>query len=392
MTIDDPWHMLSDEERMFCDVLTRICDERIAPLAAETDESAAFVSRQLATLGEAGMMGANLPEEHGGSGISPAALLRAVSIVAGACGSTASALTAHYLATDSILIGGRADQKAAWLPRAAAGEALGAFALTEPAAGSDPADMRLRAVRTGDGWHLTGTKCFISNGGVADFVVVYAVTDPARAHRGISAFLVPGDTPGLDHELPERTMGLKGGHVFMLHLDCHLPEDALLGEEGRGFHTAMAVLDNGRIEVAAQSLGLAEAAIRAATAHASERIIGGIPLAERQGIRWMIADMGVAWQSALLLAQDAARQRTLAQSAKGRFSTASAMAKLVASESAGRIADTALQIFGGYGYTRDFPIERICRDLRVMRIYEGSSEIQRSIIARHMLTRHGTGT
>lgn len=385
MQIDDPWHMLSEEESMFCDVLERLCAERIAPLAAETDETARFVHEQLATLGQAGMMGANLPEAYGGSGISAPALLRAVSIVAGACGSTASALTAHYLATDSILIGGTEAQKQEWLPRAAAGEALGAFALTEPTAGSDPADMKTRARRTQKGWHLKGSKCFISNGGVADFIVVYAVTDPEKAHRGISAFILPKDTPGLVAGSPEKTMGLKGGHVFTLNLDCELPEGALLGEEGRGFRTAMQVLDNGRIEVAAQCLGLAGAAMDAALAYARDRVIGGTPLSERQGIRWMIADMGVAFRSALLLSLEAARQRDLAHLHGGRFSLASSMAKLGASEAAGRIADTALQLHGGYGYTRDFPIERIVRDLRIMRIYEGSSEIQRNIIAGNML-------
>lgn len=383
--MSDDWHMLSEEERLFCDVLTRICAEQIAPKAQQTDEAAAFVHDQLKLLGEAGMMGANLPEAYGGSGISAPALLRAVAIVAGACGSTASALTAHYLATDSILIGASEAQKQEWLPRAASGEALGAFALTEPGAGSDPADMKTRARRTENGWHLKGAKCFISNGGVADFIVLYAVTDPDKGHRGISAFILPKGTPGLQAGPAEKTMGLRGGHVFTLNIDCLLPEDALLGEEGRGFRTAMQVLDNGRIEVAAQCLGMAEAAMTSAIAYAKERVIGGEPLADRQGIRWMIADMGVAHRSALLLAQDAARRRQEAHAGGGRFTLAASMAKLAASEAAGRIADTALQLHGGYGYTRDFPIERINRDLRIMRIYEGSSEIQRIIISGNML-------
>ncbi|WP_199498745.1 acyl-CoA dehydrogenase family protein [Mesorhizobium denitrificans] len=383
--IDDPWHMLSEEERLFCDVLERLCADKIAPLAAETDETSRFVHQQLATLGEAGMMGANLPETYGGGGISAPALLRAVAIVAGACGSTASAMTAHYLATDSILIGGTEAQKEEWLPKAATGEMLAAFALTEPTAGSDPADMKTRARRTSAGWHLQGTKCFISNGGVADLIVVYAVTDPDKAHRGISAFLLPKGTPGFEAGSAEKTMGLKGGHVFTLNLDCELPESALLGEEGKGFRTAMQVLDNGRVEVAAQCLGLASAAMNAAIAYAKERVIGGTALSDRQGIRWMIADMGLAWRSALLLSQEAARQRDLVHSHGGRFSLASSMAKLGASEAAGKIADTALQLHGGYGYTRDFPVERIVRDLRIMRIYEGSSEIQRIIIAGNML-------
>ena len=381
----DEWYMLGAEERLFCDVLTRICAERIAIRAAETDETSAFVHDQLATLAEAGMLGANLPEAYGGSGISAQALLRSVAIVAGACGSTASALTAHYLATDSILIGGTETQKKEWLTRAATGEALGAFALTEPTAGSDPADMRTRARRTDTGWHVKGTKCFISNGGVADFIVLYAVSDPEKGRRGISAFIVPKGTPGLEAGPAEKTMGLKGGHVFTLNIDCQLPPHALLGEEGNGFRTAMKVLDNGRIEVAAQCLGMAETAMNAAIAYTKERMIGGQALSDRQGIRFMIADMGLAYRSALLVAQDAARQRDEAHKSGGRFSLAASMAKLHASEAAGRIADCALQLHGGYGYTRDFPIERINRDLRIMRIYEGSSEIQRIIISGQML-------
>ena len=383
--MSDDWHMLAEEERLFCDLLERICAEQIATKAAETDATGAFVLDQLQVLAEAGMMGANLPEEYGGSGVSAPALLRAVSIVAGACGSTASAMTAHYLATDSILLGGTEAQKQHWLPKAATGEALGAFALTEPTAGSDPADMKTRARRVDGGWHLKGSKCFISNGGVADFLVVYAVTDPDKGHRGISAFILPKGTPGFEAGAPEKTMGLKGGHVFTLALDCHLPEDALLGEEGRGFRTAMQVLDNGRIEVAAQCLGLARAAMESAIAYAKDRVIGGQALAQRQGIARMIAARGVAFRSARLRAQDAARQRDEAHRTGARFSLASSMAKLAASESAGRIADTALQLHGGYGYTSDFPVERINRDLRIMRIYEGSSEIQRIIISGNML-------
>ncbi|MFZ1662623.1 MAG: acyl-CoA dehydrogenase family protein [Paracoccaceae bacterium] len=381
----DPWYMLSEEERAFASMLERYAADELTPKAAETDETASFVRPQLQGLAELGLLGANLPEEDGGPGISAPALLRAVQIVAGACGSTVSALTAHYLATDSILLGGTAEQRAKWLPRAAAGEILGAFGLTEPTAGSDPADMKTRARRDGDGWHLTGSKCFISNGGEADFVIVYAVTKPEAGHRGISAFIVPTDTPGFAAGKPERTMGLRGGHVFTLSLDCHLSADALLGAEGQGFKTAMKVLDNGRIEVAAMCLGIAEAALKAAVAYAKDRVIGGEPLANRQGIRWQLADMTLDFQSALLVAQDAARQREAAHHGGPRFSLAASQAKLICSEMAHRVTDGALQIHGGYGFTRDMSLERYTRDVRIMRIYEGSSEIQRNIIAAHVL-------
>jgi butyryl-CoA dehydrogenase len=384
--MNEGWSMLGNEERTFVDALARFAAAELAPKAAAIDESSTFVHEQLRGLAALGVMGANLPEEVGGSGISAPALLAIVATIAGACGSTASALTAHYLATDSLLLGGNAAQKQSWLPRAATGEMLGAFALTEPTAGSDPADMKTRATRTAEGWHLRGSKCFISNGGVADFVIVYAVTDPQAGHRGISAFIVPKGTPGCAAGKPERTMGLRGGHVFALSFDCQLPADALLGgKEGQGFKTAMAVLDNGRIEVAAMALGVAQAAFNAAVAYAKSRVIGGEALANRQGIRWQFADMALDLARARSLALDAARQRDAAHATGQRFSLAAAMAKLACSEMAGRVTDGALQIHGGYGYTRDLPLERLVRDARILRIYEGSSEVQRNIIAAHVL-------
>lgn len=374
-------HLLTGEERAFLDMLARFAAGELAPRAAATDETGAFVHDQIAALGPTGMMGANLPERWGGADISAHALLEAVAVVAGACGSTVSALTAHYLATDSLLIGGDDALRERFLPAAAEGRMLGAFALTEPNAGSDPADMRTRALREGDGWRIRGRKCFISNGGVADFIICYAVTDPDAAHRGISAFVLEKGTPGLDPGRVEQTHGLRGGHVWELDFDCLIPDANRLGPEGSGFRTAMKVLDNGRVEVAAMCLGIARAAFLQARDWAGNRIIGGSPLADRQGIRWMLADMATELRGIELFAHEAARQRQAGQ----RFTEAASMAKLFASEAAGRITDSALQIHGGYGYTRDFPIERYARDLRIMRIYEGSSEIQRNIIAGRLL-------
>ena len=372
--------MLADEERAFLDVLSRLCADKIAPLAAATDDSGRFVHDQLKLLADAGMMGANLHPPHG-PGISAPALLGAVERVARACASTASALTAHYLATDSIALGGTPDLQNRYLPAAAAGQTLGAFALTEPNAGSDPGDMRSRATRDGEVYRIKGRKCFISNGGVADFVVVYAVTDPAAAHRGISAFVVDKGTPGLTPGRTERTMGLRGGHVWELDLDLLVPSQNRLGPEGSGFKTAMRVLDNGRVEVAAMCIGIAAEALDLAVKWAKTRIIGGAPLATRQGVQWQLADMATDLQAARLLALEAARQRQ----SGARFTLAASTAKLYASEMAHRVTDAALQIHGGYGYTRDFPLERLARDCRIMRIYEGSSEIQRNIIASHLL-------
>lgn len=374
-------HLLSPEERQFLDMLDRFSADVLVPQAAATDASGAFVHAQLAALAETGMMGANLPERWGGADISAHALFEAVACVAGGCGSTVSALTAHYLATDSLLIGADDDLRERFLPAAAEGRMLGAFGLTEPNAGSDPADMRTKATREGADWRIKGKKCFISNGGVADFIVTYCVTDPEAGHRGISAFVIEKGTPGLVPGRVEQTMGLRGGHVWELDIDVVVPDANRVGAQGTGFRTAMKVLDNGRTEVAAMAVGIARAALSAARDWAKSRIIGGEPLSNRQGIQWMLADMATELSAAELLGHEAARQRQAGQ----RFTTAASKAKLFASEAAGRIADNALQIHGGYGFTQDFPLERHLRDLRIMRIYEGSSEIQRNIIAGRLL-------
>ena len=371
----------TEDEALILDQIDRFAAEVLAPRAAELDETATFATCHLPAMAELGLFGLNLPEAEGGVGLSGPALYRAVEIVAAACGSTASMLTAHFLATDSLHLGANAKLKARILPRAAAG-ALGAFALTEPGAGSNPADMRTTARREGDGYRLSGSKCFISNAGAAECIAVYAKTDPEAGARGVSAFVVePKTTAGIDIAPAERTMGLRGGHVFGITLDCHVPEENRIGAEGSGFRTAMKVLDNGRIEVAAQATGIAAAALDLAVAYAKERRVGGHPIADFQGLQWMLADSANDLAAARALGYAAARLRGTG----ARYSTESAHAKLFASEAACRIADRALQIHGGYGYCRDFPLERYLRDLRIFRIYEGSSEIQRTILARGLL-------
>jgi alkylation response protein AidB-like acyl-CoA dehydrogenase len=368
----------SDTDLAAIEAVQRAVREKIEPWAKQTDALAEFPRQQIAALAELGVLGMNLPPQWGGPGISALAFAACVEAIAGACGSTASAVTAHFLATDAVLLGGDDVLRARYLPDAANGTRLGAFALTEPRAGSNPTDMRCRAVPAGDGYELRGVKHFISNGGIADFIVVFAVTDPDAGHKGISAFVVDRGTKGLAAGSPERTMGLRGGHVFELSFDCRIAASQRLGPEGSGFRTAMRVLDNGRIEVAAMCLGIAQAALDAGVRWAGQRRVGGQALADYQGIQWMLADMATELRAARLLTEDAARKR----GAQARYSLEASMAKLFASEAAGRIADRALQIHGGYGYTSDLPLERYVRDLRVMRIYEGSSEIQRTIIAR----------
>lgn len=372
----------TDDEAALLEQIGRFAHEVLAPRAAELDETATFATCHLPAMADLGLMGLNLPEEDGGLGLSGPALYRAVELIAGACGSTASMLTAHFLATDSLHLGACAALRARILPGAAAGR-LGAFALTEPQAGSNPADMRTAARRDGAGYRLRGSKCFISNAGAAEFMVVYAKTDPQAGARGVSAFVVePGKTEGITIAPAERTMGLRGGHVFGVAFDDYfVPEENRIGPEGTGFRTAMKVLDNGRIEVAAQATGIAAAALDAAVAYSKERQVGGHPIADFQGLQWMLADSANDLAAARALGLAAARLRGTG----ARYSTESAHAKLFASEAAWRIADRALQIHGGYGYCRDFPLERYLRDLRIFRIYEGSSEIQRTIIARGLL-------
>lgn len=375
---------LDQVELAVIETAEQVAREVIQPRAQHYDETETFCADSLKALAELGCMGINLPEQYGGLGIGSLAMSRVVEAVAGACASTASALTAHFLATDSILIGGTEAQKQEWLPRAATGELLGAFALTEPAAGSNPADMRCRAQREEGGWRLRGSKHYITNAREAGFIVLYAKTDAEAGHKGISAFMIPQGTAGISFSSPEKTMGLRGSTIYELALDCWLPESALLGVEGQGFNTAMAVLDRGRVEVAAMSLGIANAAMQCSLSWVRERQIGTKPLAAYQGTQWRLADMYAQLESARMLTWKAAARRDSGE----RFSLDSATAKLVAAECAGFITDAALQLHGGYGYIRDLPLERYVRDARILRIFEGTSEVQKIIISRSLLDAH----
>ena len=375
---------LDQVEQAVVESAEKLAREVIQPRAQHYDETETFCAESLQALGELGGMGINLPEQYGGLGIGSLAMSRVVEAVAGACASTASALTAHFLATDSILIGASEAQKQEWLPRAASGELLGAFALTEPAAGSNPADMRCRAQREDGGWRIRGSKHYITNAREAGFIVLYAKTDADAGHKGISAFMIPQGTAGISFSSPEKTMGLRGSTIYELALDCWLPESALLGEEGAGFSTAMAVLDRGRVEVAAMSLGIANAALQASLNWVRERQIGPKPLAAYQGTQWRLADMYAQLEGARMLTWKAAARRDSGE----RFSLDSATAKLVAAECAGFVTDAALQLHGGYGYIRDLPLERYVRDARILRIFEGTSEVQKIIISRSLLDAH----
>ena len=370
------------DDHAIADAVARFADDALAPLAQRMDEEALSATCHVPGLAALGVMGMNLPEALGGPGVTPTAMLLSLVAISRACASTSSMIGAHYLGTDAVLIGGDDAQRQQWLPRCASGQWLAAFALTEPRGGSHPADMRTRAVRDGDDYLITGVKHFISNAAEARFMVVFAKTDMEAGARGVSAFIVPRDLPGIQVSAPEKLMGIRGGHAFEVSLDgVRVPASHRLGAEGTGFKTAMKVLDNSRLDVAATALGVAEAALAAAAQWADQRLVGGEPLATKQGIQWKLADMKLRLEASWALTMQALALRQAGQP----FTQHSAMAKLHASEMVGFVTDEALQIHGGYGYTREMPLERLVRDARILRIYEGSSEVQRSIIARGVL-------
>ena len=369
------------EERALQEAVGKFATNELAPRSKEIDETEDFITEHLPKLGELGIMGMNLPEEFGGAGVSAIALALVIEEISAACGATASSVTAHFLATDAILLGADDELKRRYLPDAATGRKLGAFALTEPQAGSNPLDMKTQAVAEGGGYRIRGVKHFITNGGVADFVVVFAKTDPEAGSRGISTFVVDGGASGLTASPPEKTMGVRGSHIFELSFDCFVPRENRVGPEGSGFKTAMKVLDRGRVDVAAMGMGIARAAMDAALTWSKDRIVSGRPLAGFQGIQWMLADMATTLEAARWLTLRAAALRDAAQP----FTKESSMAKLFVSEAAGKITDLALQIHGGYGFTREMPLERYVRDARILRIFEGASEVQKTIIGRFLL-------
>jgi alkylation response protein AidB-like acyl-CoA dehydrogenase len=361
--------------------IANFCKTILAPEAATTDREGRFATHHMQALSAMGIMGLNLPAEYGGMGLDAYTLLEAMAHISGSCASTGSMVSAHFLASDSIRFGGSEEQKHTFLPPMAAGKTFGAFALTEPGAGSDPASMTTRATREGDYYHIKGAKHFISNAGAADLIVIYAKTDPALGAKGISAFVVERQNGGMTIGKAEATMGLKGAHAFEFSIDAKVPAANRLGEEGTGLRTAMKTLDAGRIDIAMCSVGIAEAAYAAALDWMKTRKMGGALLSSYQGLQWMLADMATDIAAARGLCLEAIRKRMKGE----RYSIESSMAKLFASEMAGRVTDKALQIHGGYGFTQSLPVERYVRDARIMRIYEGTSEIQRNIISRSVL-------
>ncbi|MBN1136035.1 MAG: acyl-CoA dehydrogenase [Anaerolineae bacterium] len=374
---------LDEEQRLVRDMVRDFAQQELAPRAAQVDKTEEFPAESIRKMAELGLLGLPYPEKYGGGGGDYVSYAIAMEEVARACGTTALIYAAHVsLGCGPIYYFGTEEQKQKWLPRLCSGKGLGAFGLTEPEAGSDAGSTRTTAVRDGDSYVINGSKMWITSGAIADVVVATAKTDPAAGTRGISCFLVEKGTPGFIPGKNEPKMGLKGSVTSALSFEeCRVPACNLLGKEGEGFRQMLITLDGGRISIGAMALGLAQAALDQATRYAKERKQFGQPIAKFQAIQWMIADMATEIDAARLLIYRAAAMKDAGQP----FSKEAAMAKLYASETAERAAFKALQIHGGYGYSREYPVERIYRDQRLCSIGEGTSEIQRLVIARQVL-------
>jgi acyl-CoA dehydrogenase len=372
----------TEEQEMMRKMVQEFAQTEIAPFV-ERMEQGEFPRPILNKMAELGLMGITVPEEYGGAGMDFISYIIAIHEISKVSATVGVILSVHTsVGTNPILYFGTEEQKKKYVPKLAKGEYLGAFCLTEPGAGSDAKSLKTKAVRQGDYYILNGSKIFITNGGEADTYIVFARTDPnEKGSRGISAFIVEKDTPGFIIGKDEKKMGLHGSRTVQITLeDAKVPAENLLGEEGQGFKIAMANLDVGRIGIAAQSLGIAEAALEHAAAYAKERIQFGKPIAEQQGVAFKLADMATAVEAAKLLVYRAAFLRAQGLPCGKEAS----MAKLFASRTAMENAIEAVQIFGGNGYTKDYPVERLFRDAKICEIYEGTSEIQRLVISKYL--------
>ncbi|WP_319588090.1 acyl-CoA dehydrogenase [uncultured Desulfobulbus sp.] len=371
---------LTEEQNLIRDMVRSFAETEVAPSARERDEEERF-DRALMydRLGELGLTGIVFPEEYGGAGADYISYAIAVEELSRVCGSTGVTLSAHLsLCANPIYMFGTEAQKQKFLVPLAKGEKLGAFGLTEPSAGSDAGGTKTTATRDGNDWILNGSKIFITNAGEAETYVVLARTDKsAEKHRGISAFIVEKGTPGFSFGKKEAKMGIRSSPTMELVFEnCCIPGDNLLGQEGQGFKVAMKTLDGGRIGIAAQALGIAQGALDAALAYTKEREQFNKPIAAFQGVSFQLADMATQIEAARLLIYNAAYRASAGLS----YSQESAMAKLFASETAMRVTTQSVQLHGGYGYTREFPVERMMRDAKITEIYEGTSEVQRVVI------------
>ncbi len=376
-------YQLTEEQQMIQAMVREFAREVVLPTAAERDRTEEFPADNLKKMAELGLMGMTVPPEYNGAGADTVSYSVALQEIGYACAATAVIMSVHNsVACGPVYLFGSEYLKETYLKPLAAGEKIGSFALTETGAGSDPAGQKTKAVRDGDSYVINGTKMFITTGKNSDLTVVTAYTDREKKHHGISAFVVEKGTPGFHVGKEEDKMGLRGSDtVELIFEDCRIPTENLLGNEGDGFVIAMASLDGGRIGIASQSVGLGQACLDAAVNYAKERVQFNKPISQFQGIRWMIADMATQIEAARLLTFNAAAMKDREEN----FSAAASMAKVFASEMANKVAYQALQIHGGYGYIKEFPVERFYRDARVLTIYEGTSEIQRIVVANHVI-------
>ena len=374
---------LSEEQQMIQALAREFAEKEVKPVAALLDAEARFPQETVKRMGELGLMGIAVPEAYGGSGADAVAYVLALEEIAKACASHAVIMSVNNsLYCDPVLKYGTDEQRKKFLAPFASGQQIGCFALTEPQAGSDATNQHTLAVRDGDGYVLNGRKVFVTNGREASVALVFAQTDPAKAHRGISAFLIERGTPGFLVPKVEDKLGIRASDTAeFVFEECRVPAANRLGEEGMGFKIAMGTLDGGRIGIAAQALGIAAGAFDLSVAYAKERKSFGVPIAEHQMVQWMLADMATAIEAARLLIWRAAALKDAGRP----FGPEASMAKLFASEMAMKVTTDAIQVHGGYGYIKEYQVERYFRDAKITQIYEGTSQIQKLVIARHVL-------
>jgi alkylation response protein AidB-like acyl-CoA dehydrogenase len=376
---------LTEEQRMFRDMVHEFAEKELAPRARHTDQAAEFNAEAVKKMGPLGLLGLNVPEEYGGAGVDPISAALAIEQIGWGCGSTGLAIAAHNgLGCAPIALFGSEEQKKKWLPLLATGKGkLGALALTEPGAGSDlMGGVRVSAQKRGDEWIINGEKMWCTNASIAETIITLCRTDQRGSSKSLSMIIVPTGAAGLGIGPAEKKMGLKGSPTHAVQYDdVRVPAENLLGLEGRGLHQALQTLDGGRISIGALSVGLAQAAFEEAVKYARERQTFGVPIATHQAVKWMIADAATQIDAARLMVYRAAWLKAMGRS----FTKEAAMAKLFASEIAEKVCFNAVQIHGGYGYSAEFPVERIYRDQRLMSIGEGANEILRMVVARHVI-------
>jgi butyryl-CoA dehydrogenase len=374
---------LTDEQRLIQQVAREFAEKEVRPIAEAIDREARFPRETVARMGELGLLGVAVPEAFGGSGGDTVSYVLAVEELARACASHAVIMSVNNsLYCDPVMKYGTPEQKARFLTPYASGHKLGCFALTEPEAGSDASNQSTLATRDGDAYVLRGRKVFVTNGREAAAALVFAQTDRAAGHRGISAFLVEKGAPGFTVVKTEDKLGIRASDTAELLLDgCRVPASQRLGEVGQGFKIALDTLDGGRIGIAAQAVGIAVAAYEAALAYARERKSFGVPIGQHQMVQWMLADMAIAIEAARLLTRRAAWRKD----SGAPYGAEAAMAKLCAAEKAMRVTTDAIQVHGGYGFIKEYQVERYFRDAKITQIYEGTSQIQKLVIARHLL-------